>query len=202
MDIMNDIMWRSLLLFLWGGAVVAVLTGIGLLLVPRRLARANHFLTRWIDTYQLTTELDRPRWLERYVYRHHRLAGTSLFAGSGYVVYVFLIAPSRQKLGLLAHYDTLGVLDASVAFLVIVGVLGAALGLIMALKPSILKELEAALNQWISIPQLLSKFKQIYFPITNSNVVLRVIAAACLVGGGSYVVIRLGMVLFAGDWRF
>ena len=196
MSILNDIVSRALLLFLWGGSLIAIIVGFGLLLMPSKMEQVNRQLTRWFDTSRMASELDRPRWLERYIYRHHRFFGTALFAGSVFLVYAFLLRPTKWKIEMLSLGDALGLLDAAVALLVIFGVLGSVVGLVLMTKPSLLRDLEAASNRWISTEEMVKSLNKMHFHIEMQIFTTRTISAAFLIFGGTYVAFRLGMVLF------
>lgn len=202
MDIAIDIVWHSILLFLWGGSVLAVIVGASLLLAPSWLAGINRRVAVWVDLSGLAGELDRPRWLERHIYRHHRLVGALLMAGSVYLVYEFLLRPTRQTLAVLVSGDVLGLLDGSIALFVIVGVLGTFLGLVMMTMPSMLRELEVASNRWISTADLAKRLNRANFTVDRIAFSARTISGIILIIGGVYVAFRLGLVLFGGDWRF
>lgn len=86
--------------------------------------------------------LDKPWTIERMIYRHHRLFGlVILFAG------VFCIwQMSRTRLiELLGDSTTLAIL---VGALLIGQAFNLAIGLVMLLRPSLLKPLEAVGNRW------------------------------------------------------
>jgi hypothetical protein len=201
MDIVNDIIWRSTLLFLWGGALLAVVVGLCLLVMPGWVQKVNSLLAHRFETESLTSALDRPRRLERYVYRHHRIAGYSLFAGSAFVIFKFLLQRNRLQFEAIAANDTFGLLDAGIAIIVIVAVLGAAIGLIMATKPSLLRDLEAASNQWVSIGKLAKIHKMQHLKIGNMMFVSRHLLGVFLITGGGYVALTLGNLLFSGHWQ-
>jgi hypothetical protein len=202
MDIAIAIVWHSILLFLWGGSVLAIIVGALLLLAPLWLARINRRAAFWVDMSGLAGELDRPHWLERHIYRHHRLVGALLMSGSVYVVYEFLLRPTQQTIAVLMRGDVLGLLDGSIALFVIVGVLGAFLGLVMMTKPSLLRELEVASNRWISTADLAKIINRANFSVDRIAFSARTISGIILIIGGVYVALRLGLVLFGGDWRF
>jgi hypothetical protein len=200
MNILGDVVSRSLLLFLWGGSLLAIVVGFGLLLIPLKLEQMNRKLTYWFDTSKMASELDRPRWLERYIYRHHRFFGGALFAGSIFIIYAFLLHPITRKVSALASNDVLGLLDAGVALLVIFGVLGLVIGLVLMTKPSLLRDLEAASNRWISTAEMVKSLDKMHSGFEKRVFVARMISAAYLIFGGAYVAFRLGVVLFVHRW--
>ena len=202
MDIVNEIVWQSLVLFLWIGSAVALAVGLALLFAPAKARQVNQFFARWIDTRGFESALDRPRWTERVVYRHHRLAGLTLLAGSLFVLYKFLIKRVGDTVGPIAATDHFGLWQAAAALFVIGGVLGAVIGLIMATKPSLLRELELAANKWISTERYSELFNRTHFSLEEVIFSHRKIVGLFLVLSSSYVILRLGIILLNGNWRF
>jgi hypothetical protein len=201
MDLFNDIVWRSFLLLLWGGSVVAVLLGFGLLIAPAQTEKISRYWSRWIDTSRINKTIGKPRQLEKWVYRHHRIVGGLILFGSLYVLNVFLLRTGRMKIERLASTDPFGVVDAVWVFFVISGVLSAFFGAVIAFKPSILRDLEVSLNKSISSKNLLERYKLLYFPIDAYIFQRRKSSALILIGCGLYVSFRLGIVLLKGDWK-
>jgi hypothetical protein len=201
MDIVNDIIWHSFLLFLWIGSVLAVLIGAGLLFAPTHVERINRFFAQWIDTRNIGLEMDRPRSTERYIYRHHRVAGTLVFVGSVFVIYRFLLAPARERMALLAAPDMFGLLDPGIAFLVIGNVLAALVGVIVFFRPSMLREFEGVANQWISTERVTRFFN--HPQVSFDRFVLRYpqLVGAVLIVAGLWVSCLLGKLLLSGQWH-
>jgi hypothetical protein len=202
MDIVNDIVWHSFVLFLWIGSALAILVGIGIWLAPDKTGRINQYFSRWIDTYRLQAALDRPRWTERFMYRHHRLIGGLMLGGALFVLYKFLLTPLKGKISSLTGTDVFGLIDATAAVLTIGAVLGAALGLVMITRPSLLRDLEKASNHWVSTqgfdhivnrrPVDVDKYAFRYNRVTGLFLIL----------SGLYVFVILTNLLLRGDWRF
>ena len=201
MDIIKDIAWHSTLIFLWIGSVVALLVGTGMLFAPDRTWKISEFFGRWIDTHSVEERLDRPRWMERHIYRHHRVAGALLTAGSVFVVYRFLFRPSKHVHFLLSGNDFGWLGDAVIALFVIGAVLGAFLGVVMMTRPSALRELEVACNQWVSTEKYHAGFNKTFFPIDSFVQKYRKVVALILIGGGAYIFLILGASLLNGNWR-
>jgi hypothetical protein len=201
MDIVNDILWHSFLLFLWMGSMLAALVGAGLLFAPAQVERINRYFAQWIGARNIGMEMDRPRSTERYIYRHHRVAGALVFSGAVVVIYRFLLAPARERMALLAAPDMFGLLDAGIAFLVIGNVLAAAIGLIVFFRPSMLREFEDVANQWISTDKVTRFFNRPQFLLDRFVMQHRCLFGAGLVIAGLGVCCLLGKLLFSGQWH-
>lgn len=202
MDIVNEIFWQSLVIFLWIGSVLAFAVGVAMLFTPAKARQWNKFFGRWIDTHGLETALDRPRWTERFVYRHHRLVGTLLLAGSFFVIYKFLLRKVGDTIEPMATNDHFGLWQATVAIFVIGGVFGAVLGAIMISKPSLLRELEVASNRWISTEGFLELFNRAHGYLDEVIFSHRKLVGAFLVLASTYIFFRLGNLLLNNHWAF
>jgi len=85
MDILKDILFQFSLAALCTGSIAGVLMGIAMLFAQERIMRLNHYFSRWFGADKVEEQLNRPRWIERYVYRHHRLAGAVLLFGASFI---------------------------------------------------------------------------------------------------------------------
>lgn len=201
MDIFYEVVTHAFLFFLWLGSIAGIGIGLGMLVAPMHMLRLNQYCSRWINTVKLETELDRPRWTERFFYRHHRWTGAALGVGGVYVLYAFLLAHTMRKVQVFVKDDIFGLLDAFSAIAVIVGVLAVVLGGIMFDRPSLLRELENAANRWISTEALLSAFHGMHFSFDNHILRHRKTAGGFLLVGGLYGTLVLGHLLLSGDWK-
>lgn len=202
MDIVNEILWQSLVIFLWIGSVLGFAVGVAMLFTPAKARQWNQFFARWIDTHGLETALDRPRWTERFVYRHHRLVGTLLLAGSFFVIYKFLLRKFDDTIGPLAASDHFGLWQATAALFAIGGVIGAVIGAIMVAKPSLLREIEVASNRWISTESFLELFNRAHGYLDQVIFDHRKIVGTLLILASAYIFFRLGILLLNNHWAF
>lgn len=201
MDLINDIAWRAFLIFLWMGSVAAVLLGVGLLAAPETVERINQRLGRWIDTDKVEAEFDRPRWTERYVYKHHRVFGAFLFLGSLVVLYRFLLTPIKEELKPFLVKDVLGIFDALAAVFIIGAVLAMLIGWVMMLRPSMLREFESVANRWISTDWVGRFFNTSHRSFDRFAFSNRKWVGGVLLIVGTYIAIVLGYLLLRGNWR-
>lgn len=97
--------------------------------------------------------LTAPRWIERRIYRHHRVAG-GVLAGLAWLVLGWLQF-GLDRAAVLAALG--GGMPATVALPVAVFVIwlgslaGLVAGVLMLLRPSALKPVEAVANRWITV---------------------------------------------------
>lgn len=202
MDIINEILWQSLVIFLWAGSVVAVVLGLAMLFAPEKARNVNQFFARWIDTHEFEMVMDRPRLTERFIYRHHRLAGTILSGCSFYVLYKFLLNRPAETIVMVMANDLFGLWGASVALFVIGGVLGSVIGLLMFTKPSLLREIEDASNKWVSTERFSDLVNHAHTFLDEVVFTHRKIVGIVLIFSGGYIFYKLGLLLLNGRWVF
>ena len=144
--------WLFAALF-WLGALLFVL-GLVLLLFPASLERMSGRLDRWIETQAAVDWLDQPIRLERVFYRHHRVMGLFILAGSGYCLYSLMLWVDYNELIVgvpeLAGQGVTGMLLEGALLVLGVGNLFAlVVGIIVFVRPSLLKGVESWGNRWI-----------------------------------------------------
>ena len=89
---------------------------------------------------------------ERFLYRHHRSFGVLLLAGGIFTLYV--MSGSRWGRNLttafsLSEWAWLAS-DLTTVLMVMNGILATVLGILMFIRPSLLRGVEAQLNRWIA----------------------------------------------------
>ncbi len=149
-----SMLWTdALLVALMVGLALALVVGELLLARPQALFALNARMSRWVDTRAAFGLLDRPHHLERFFYRHHWPIGILIALGAGYVLWRWAFAYERSEvLALLSRRWLASGLDWVPAALeaTVVALHGAILvvGLLVAFRPSLLKEFERAANHW------------------------------------------------------
>ena len=152
---MNPV-WREILLTtLFNIGAICLAVGLFLLIAPRRFLDATARLNRWISTDAAFESLDRSRQADRNFYRRHLWVGALLVFGSLYILYVFWVWYDRARvlLALPEIYNAAAsawIYDSLVFLLRGTGVVGLLAGIVVAVRPSLLKSLEAGANRWIA----------------------------------------------------
>lgn len=126
---------------------LAVLIGLGLLVVGLRLKGCATRTPAWLHV-----DIDQPHYIERLIYRHHRKAGIALMAAAAWWLWLLSpLAPWRAFLSLTWHYLKLVFGSADFVLLATSGLaLGVLVtGLLLLLRPSLLKPLESVANRWV-----------------------------------------------------
>ena len=202
MHVVQDILMRFILILLCVGSVAGILLGIGMLLKPERLVHWNQYLSRWISADKVNEELNRPRWVERYFYRHHRLVGTLLLIGAIFILYTFLFNYNLRRISAVMPYGNWGLWDALIGMLLIGGVLAALVGVIVLTRPSLLREIEKSSNRWIATGRMVKLFDDMHHSFDQRLLRHRKTAGVVMMVGGLYILLVLGPFLWRDGWKF
>lgn len=198
MDVIREVLLRSFLILLCAGSIAGVLIGAGMLLKPERIVFLNQYFSRWISANKIKEQLDRPRWIERFFYRHHRLVGGVLFIGAIFVLYVFLFDSKTRRIYAAITPGNWWLMDALMAALLGGSVLAALVGIIVLAKPSLLREIEKSTNRWISTEGVVKFFDGMRNSFDRQILRHRKIAGVFTIIGGLYILIVLGPFLWRG----
>lgn len=154
--VLEIILWRSLAFFLLVGAVMGM--GVALLLIrrPALMATLNRVANRWVSTRQLDRALERSISAEQWFYRHHRAIGALVCLGALYMfVYFGLLFDKASVMHHLVTPLPGALLDGLLDALVLTALTGAVaslyVGLLLWLRPCLLRGAEEVANQWLSI---------------------------------------------------
>ena len=150
------ILWQTLAIFLLIGALLGILLGLLLILRPQLMQAINHAANRWISTRRMSKLIDRSVSFEHWLHRHHRLLGIFIALGAAYILihfgFLFDKAPSLQRMtGYLPVQMADGLLDALVLAALAGGAFALWAGLTLWLRPSLLRDIEEASNQWVTL---------------------------------------------------
>ncbi|MDZ4201702.1 MAG: hypothetical protein U1C96_06100 [Gallionella sp.] len=152
-------LWQALVIFLALGALLGIALGLLLIIRPQWVTALNHVANRWISTRNMNRFLDRSISIEQYFYRHHRVLGVLAVAGAIYVLMHFGLQFDKQPalrgmIGYLPPHAADSLLDALVLASLTGGAFALWAGLLLGLRPSMLRGLEEGANQWITARRL------------------------------------------------
>ena len=139
--------------------IVMFVIGCCMMLAPELIIRAGQRMNRWVSTEQLFDQLDAPKSSERFFYRYHILSGSLLAAASAYIFLSFQFGFERGYVLKLVGSATVNEwLTASLVFLCLAfSVLTFFIGLVIMIRPSLLKRLETWGNQWFAVDNSLKR---------------------------------------------
>ena len=148
----------------------ALLLGATLLLRPRLVWRFCATLDRWWSADALVQWLNTPRAVERLLYRYHRPFGALLILGSTYTLYVqtFRFRPDQASSALASVVPgpLVEPFVGAMALALFFGSLFAfAIGVVVYLRPSLLKGLEGWGNRWLTLDSLVRALDRPYWEV-------------------------------------
>lgn len=151
---MNDMVsdWLLASLF-WIGAALFLL-GLALVVAPVRVMTLAKSMDRWVATHDFFEAVNAPRYQESVIYRHHRLAGALIVLAALATIYMFAFYTTTEVIlaGIESITNTLfgeWLLTNLYYLLLVLNVIALVIGVIVFLRPSLLKRLEAWGNRWI-----------------------------------------------------
>jgi hypothetical protein len=153
-------LWLFTALF-WIGALM-FLFGVILLLAPGLILGLSRPLNRWIDTDPLFRKLDDQQHFERFFYRHHLLMGVLITTGALYCLHFFVFVLNRaevfRQLPVISSAPVSEWIYGALAlFLLVANLVALMVGIIVIVRPSLLKGVEAWANRWIASDRVLKR---------------------------------------------
>ena len=175
-----------------------LLIGVCILLIPDRVVRISLKLNQWVSTENFFNKLDEQRHGERFFYRHHIIFGILLLIASAYVFYSFMFSfdPAKFSFSIFTSPDANQWLLQSLVFINLsFSVLIFLIGVIVVVRPSLLKSFEAVMNRWVVVDKSLKKLDvQMKVPDTMFTRRPRLMGLLIVIGS-IYILINLSSVL-------
>ena len=181
-------------------SVLISLCGVVFIINPKILTKYSKNLNRWISTTDFFNLLDKPRHMERRIYHYHRLFGFFITLGATYSLFIFIFDMNTQEI-----MNALPVIiNASISewiyeivyyLLIIANGLALIAGIIILIRPSLLKGLEALANKWVASDKYIKSFDRTHsIPehILPGNV--RLFGLMVFIGG-VYIMVNTGVFL-------
>ena len=151
MDAMPMLIEALSIFFLLTGLLSAAL-GLILMLAPDGFERMAVSLNKEWSTRRAMKELELPHYYERFFFRHHIWVGLLLLVASLYFFFTFVLRTSPSEAA-TAMPGVVWLWEGLFWFLLVANVSAAILALVMLIRPSALKPLEAFANHWVSVRQ-------------------------------------------------
>lgn len=194
LNFVGEVFQSGLLLVLLLACAGSFVYGVWMLLQPATALRFNRSASTWVPTDSLTSALDDRHSTERLVYRYHRIIAAMILLGGLYVIYA--LSGGLWRVGITEMFSHKGpwtdvVRDVAGVLMLLVGVIAVLVGIVMFIRPSLLKGAESWLNRWVATDKTL---KPLDFAINSPDQIVsrhaRVFAALIVVGS-LYVLIEL-----------
>ncbi len=197
LNLMGELLRSGFVVLLLLGCVVSLMYGVWMLLQPEQALRFNQRVSTWVSTEGVAEVMDKPRSIERLVYRHHRIYGALLLAGGLFTLYVLSAGrwgrDVTNALGLGGW--AWAVSDVTTWFMLVIGLLGTALGLVIIIRPSLLKGVEVKLNRWIATDKGLQTLDSVHYAPDRFVSRHARLVASLIVIGSLYILIVLVPIL-------
>ncbi len=154
---LSEIFYDTGYLFIIVGTFIALTLGLGLIFAPALTLKFNEKINTRISLRQKTKKIETPINSELFFYKHAKISGLLLIAGSLFVLYtlatfnLFSIIPHLPKSISPAAWEWL--LQAGKIFFYICSIFILIFGLIVFIRPSLVKHFEQSANHWISTRQ-------------------------------------------------
>ncbi|MBA3581093.1 MAG: hypothetical protein H0W44_01430 [Gammaproteobacteria bacterium] len=156
------------------GLVAVMLIGLWAMIAPTHFLTFNKKTSRWIGFWsneQVKNLADKSFASEKFIYRHHIISGSVLFAMSGFIVWLIRgitiqrFSKSSWEPALSMSLDDFRIamlLDVLIGYGLIIAVFGMVFSLVVMVRPSVLKRLEVLGNYWIDTVTFESKLNKVY----------------------------------------
>lgn len=151
---MTEILLQAVFLFFFLVGLATAALGLIMLLAPEGYRRIADRLDREeVSMRRGLKPLEYPIWIERWLYRHHRITGSLLLA-AGLLFFAAVVFPFGIQQPAAALPGESIFWEALLWLLTLAHGVAAVLGLVILIRPSALKSLEAVANRWISTRQM------------------------------------------------
>lgn len=159
---LSEILFDTAYLFIITGSFIALIFGLSLIFIPALTLKLNEKINTRVSLREKTKKIETPIKTEPFFYKHAKISGIILVAGSLFVLYTLatfnfysLIPYLPQSIISPPAWEWL--LDAGQIFFIITCTFILIFGLIVLIRPSQIKKFEETANRWISTRQRLSK---------------------------------------------
>lgn len=195
-----EIAGRAAVIFLFIGAIVALVAGLLLIFDSPRAFRISDWLNRWVSTRSALRPLEAHHSIARPLYRMHRIVGSFICAGALYSLAV--LGTAKGEAAIVKSLSSLGParfsawLAESLRYILLTGNFAALLfGLVFIVRPSALKGLEAWADRSISGRQSTKPLEEMHRPADQFVRSHPRLVGILIVFGSAYILATLGYAL-------
>lgn len=198
--ILNSILLDTTLILLFITTIVAFATGLVMIISPARMAEIKTFFDRQFSLRRALKPLDIPRYKERFYYRHHKLIGSFVVLGSLFSLSVLGLGNHAQKAMALFSQSfnrvVVEILIQSAEWFLFLGNLFAlSIGLIVLLRPSLLKGFEAQANRWLTTRPYTRPLESYHPEVDRSAMLHERLYGLFFILGAVYIAANLALLL-------
>lgn len=197
-DFLVGILGQTLFVALIAGAALGLVVGLLLVFDSARVLAWNERLSRWISTREATQPLDAPHDIKRFVYRAHRWIGLLVVAGALYALDVLTFG--FQSEAVVRAFRDLGsqgllvmMVDSLRLFLILGNVAALGAGIVLCLRPSLLKGVEAWADRSYNTRESTRTLDEMRFQPDRWVGKHPKLAGALAAAGSAYILLNLGI---------
>lgn len=157
---LSEIFYDASYLFIIVGTFIGLILGLGLIFAPTLTLKLNEKINTRISLREQTKSIETPIRSEPFFYKHSKISGLILIIGSAFVLYTlatfnpYTLIPHLPKSISPPAWDW--IIQAGQIFFVITCAFILIFGLIVLIRPSMVKNFEQAANYWVSTRQRFS----------------------------------------------
>lgn len=193
---MSAILFDAASIFFFLVGLFAAALGLILMLSPKGYRRLAERVETSVSTRRALRPLEYPVWMERWFYRHHRITGSLLLAAG--LLFFFLVLFQHGIAGAAEALPGRGwAWEALFWLLTIAHAAAAVLGLVILLRPSALKPLEAVANRWVSTRRMSRPLEERHYHADRWAMARPRAAGMILILGGAFLMTAFGLFLAA-----
>lgn len=158
---LSEILFDASLIFIIIGSFIALILGLGLILTPTLTLKLNEKINTRISLREKTKSIETPIASEPFFYKHSKISSAVLFVGSLFVLYTletfnaYSLIPHLPKSISTPAWEW--IIQSAEIFLFISCIFILVFGLIVFIRPSLIKRFEEVANHWISTRKGFSK---------------------------------------------
>ena len=152
--------YEFILFLLFCAGILVMLIGACIIVSPAWVIRTSKTLNTWVSTESFFNRLEQQRHSESFFYRHHILFGCLLIVGAGYIFYTFMFSVelANYSLPVFASQSANEWFTSSLVFMnILFSALIFIIGMIIVIRPSLLKHFEEISNHWFVVDDSLKR---------------------------------------------
>ena len=191
---LSEILFDASYTFIIIGTFIALIFGLGLIFAPIAALKFNEKINTRFSMRKATKKIETPIKPEPFFYKHSKISGATLVLGSLFVLYTlttfnaYTLIPHLPKS--ISPVGWEWIIESAQIFFYLTGIFILLFGLIVFIRPSLVKNFEKIANHWISTRQSFSKMS------TDINITNKLVNAYPKAFGGFITLFSLIVLFF------
>ncbi|HET9679235.1 MAG TPA: hypothetical protein VFP95_01595 [Gammaproteobacteria bacterium] len=166
--LLSSMIFDAIIAFVIIGAVFALAIGLLMLLSPGAVATLRGVLDKRYSGRRAMKPMEIPRNEERRFYRRHQMWGLLIVMGATFYLLIFFFdynhtAATALLSGYINPHVAAWLADSGAIILTVGNVLALLVGLIILIRPSLLKGTEGRANRWLSTRKVLRPVEDTHY---------------------------------------